>query len=99
LRRCCRRSGNGGGAEIKNLETRIRQVSALREKRASDFRLLKPNEWMKAKWIKFTEQIKAGGEVWEYSTPRRYWNVGFGHAGYVVLQQGKAVAWMQTKMN
>lgn len=77
----------------------ITQIEMERESRRHTAGVKEKNEWFEVEWRKFKDQIEEGDEIWEFSTPRRYWNVGFGYAGYAIIRRGIAAIIFQTKMN
>ncbi len=80
-------------------EMTVAQVEAERHSEGQTAGTTEQSEWFEARWTKFKDQVEEGDEVWEFSTPRRYWNVGFGYAGYAIIRRGVAAAIFTTKMN
>ena len=52
------------------------------------------SEWWQQKWNEFRSHVQPEDEVWEYATPRPYWDQGFGHAGCALLRDGVLVTRM-----
>lgn len=52
-----------------------------------------------ARWESLKRQIQTGDELWEFDTPREFWDQLMGMAGLALVRDGKIVAFVMTRMN
>ncbi len=72
------------------------EVEARMEQQRGDQPL---SAWWQQKWSEFQSQAQPEDELWEYTTPRPYWDAGFGQAGYALIRSGALVTRLVRKFN
>ncbi|KAB2849063.1 MAG: hypothetical protein F9K44_09055 [Hyphomicrobiaceae bacterium] len=58
-----------------------------------------PFGFMNSEWQNLLTQMKAGDELWFFSSPGHFWENLAGRQGYCLVRAGRVVSQLVTRMN